>query len=246
MDIGDKKEIFKLGLDINTYYSLPTLNTPFLGGSGTFLPSFSNLFSASSPTTSSFSSNLGFMPNFFNFITMPFINTFHSTSKFFGAIGTKFKSVNLSAKSKELISGIAKRLGFSSSALEKVIRSESGGNAQAVNGRSGATGLIQFMPSTARMLGTTTESIRNMSAEKQLEAGGVVEKYLTKAKSMAGFKSGETVNEAQVYGLVFMPAKAKSKDGVLASSGSLASNWNRGLADSTGQITLETLRRRMG
>jgi hypothetical protein len=33
---------------------------------------------------------------------------------------------------------------------------------------SGATGLIQFMPKTARALGTTTESLAKMSAEDQL------------------------------------------------------------------------------
>lgn len=33
---------------------------------------------------------------------------------------------------------------------------------------SGATGLIQFMPSTARQLGTTTDELANMSAEDQL------------------------------------------------------------------------------
>lgn len=33
---------------------------------------------------------------------------------------------------------------------------------------SGATGLIQFMPSTARALGTTTDELARMSAEDQL------------------------------------------------------------------------------
>ena len=33
---------------------------------------------------------------------------------------------------------------------------------------SGATGLIQFMPATARALGTTTEALAAMSAEDQL------------------------------------------------------------------------------
>ena len=34
---------------------------------------------------------------------------------------------------------------------------------------SGATGLIQFMPSTARALGTTTDALAAMSAERQLD-----------------------------------------------------------------------------
>lgn len=39
---------------------------------------------------------------------------------------------------------------------------------------SGATGLIQFMPATARGLGTTVEELANMTAERQLDW---VEKY---------------------------------------------------------------------
>lgn len=39
---------------------------------------------------------------------------------------------------------------------------------------SGAVGLIQFMPSTAQALGTTTQQLANMSAVKQLD---YVEKY---------------------------------------------------------------------
>ena len=41
-------------------------------------------------------------------------------------------------------------------------------NHRAVNRISGATGLIQFMPSTARGLGTTTDALFNMSNVDQL------------------------------------------------------------------------------
>ena len=37
------------------------------------------------------------------------------------------------------------------------------------NPQSGATGLIQFMPSTAKALGTTTNDLATMSAEDQLD-----------------------------------------------------------------------------
>src|SRR5262249_18257890 len=43
------------------------------------------------------------------------------------------------------------------------------------NSSSGATGLIQFMPSTARGLGTTTDDLARMSAVQQLD---YVERYL--------------------------------------------------------------------
>ena len=42
-------------------------------------------------------------------------------------------------------------------------------NPQAVNPISGATGLIQFMPSTARGLGTTTTVLKRMSNVQQLD-----------------------------------------------------------------------------
>jgi hypothetical protein len=53
-------------------------------------------------------------------------------------------------------------------ALAAVIEHESGWRAGAVNGASGASGLIQFMPKTARGLGTTVEELRRMSEIEQL------------------------------------------------------------------------------
>ena len=53
-------------------------------------------------------------------------------------------------------------------ALANVINFESGFNAAAVNPASGASGLIQFIPSTARGLGTSVEALRNMSALQQM------------------------------------------------------------------------------
>ena len=47
-------------------------------------------------------------------------------------------------------------------------------SASSVNRISGATGLIQFMPSTAIGLGTTTAALAAMTAEDQLE---YVERY---------------------------------------------------------------------
>lgn len=42
-------------------------------------------------------------------------------------------------------------------------------NPKAVNPISGATGLIQFMPSTARSLGTTTDVLKRMNNVQQLD-----------------------------------------------------------------------------
>jgi hypothetical protein len=54
----------------------------------------------------------------------------------------------------------ADEAGLDPAALAAVFRLESGG--------SGATGLIQFMPKTARGLGVTMDQLREMSAAEQL------------------------------------------------------------------------------
>jgi len=53
--------------------------------------------------------------------------------------------------------------------LMLVMYAESGLNPQAVNANGGATGLIQFMPSTAKGLGTTTKELYNMTNVQQLD-----------------------------------------------------------------------------
>lgn len=53
-------------------------------------------------------------------------------------------------------------------ALARVVSRESGGSASATNPKSGATGIIQFMPKVAKALGTTTKALAAMSATEQL------------------------------------------------------------------------------
>ena len=59
--------------------------------------------------------------------------------------------------------------------LYKVIKGESKFNSTIVNADSGATGLFQFIPATARGLGTTTGQIQQMTPAEQLKVYG---KYL--------------------------------------------------------------------
>ncbi|WP_207659192.1 transglycosylase SLT domain-containing protein [Anaerobacterium chartisolvens] len=91
--------------------------------------------------------------------------------------------------------------------LMAVMAFESGGiNPAAVNKDSGATGLIQFMPSTARSLETTTEALAKMSDVEQLD---YVYQYLEPYTGKLN-----TVQDA--YMAVFMPiAVGKSNDFVL-------------------------------
>ena len=72
------------------------------------------------------------------------------------------------------IEALADKRGISSSELYKVIQGESGGNPTAQN-KSGATGLFQFMPATARELGTTTAVVKAMSPSEQVD---LYDKYL--------------------------------------------------------------------
>ena len=82
-----------------------------------------------------------------------------------------------------------------------LMASESGLNPQARN-KSGATGLIQFMPNTARELGTSTSALYGMNRAEQMK---YVEKYFDYWKLPKGATAG------QLYATVFAPAYA-SKD----------------------------------
>lgn len=72
-------------------------------------------------------------------------------------------------ESREKIRWICSELNINEEDLYRIIKFESGGNPKAVNPITKATGLIQFMPSTAKGLGTTVEEIYNMSTIEQLE-----------------------------------------------------------------------------
>ncbi len=74
----------------------------------------------------------------------------------------------------EGIQGVADRLDMDPRHLAAIMAFESRLDPAAVNPRSGASGLIQFMRATATSLGTTVEDIRQMSALEQLP---LVERY---------------------------------------------------------------------
>ena len=80
-----------------------------------------------------------------------------------------------------------------------VMSFESGFNPAAVNKFTRATGLIQFLPSTAKLLGTTVEALAKMSALEQLPT---VERYFAAHKSK--FKKSNTLEDT--YMSVLFPA----------------------------------------
>lgn len=114
-------------------------------------------------------------------------------------------------------SRVAKRLGAQPHHLLNVMAAESGLNPAISNPGSNATGLIQFMPSTARGLGTTTEALKGMSAVDQLK---YVEKYLSPYK-------GRLNSQADVYGAIYLPKRLGQS--VYATKGQPEYDQNRGL-----------------
>lgn len=97
--------------------------------------------------------------------------------------------------------------------LPKIMFHESGLNPSAVNSSSGATGLIQFMPSTASGFFTTTDALANMSGTDQLD-------YVYLYYNSAIAQHGAPQSLADAYMLTFYPeALGKSSDYILGGAG---------------------------
>ena len=108
---------------------------------------------------------------------------------------------------------IARRIGARPEWMFAVMYNESRLQPGIVNPRGGATGLIQFMPATARGLGTTTAALKQMSAMRQLD---YVERYY--APYAGRIRSG-----ADMYLATFYPAAmGKSDSWVLGSQNGTA------------------------
>lgn len=86
--------------------------------------------------------------------------------------------------------------------LMQIMKAESGLRADIVNPKGGAIGLIQFMPRTAKGLGTTTDTLRNMSRVDQMD---YVEKYLQPY-------AGRLNSYFDLYLVVFFPAAIGNTD----------------------------------
>lgn len=152
------------------------------------------------------------------------------------SIQKQYTNKTLTPEFYKRVEEIAKKINCTPADLLAVMNSESGLNANAKNKYTGATGLIQFMPKTARALGTSVEELSNMSELQQLD---FVEKYLVNAKK-SYIKSDRTLGAGDLYGLIFMPAK--TNHGVFAQQGTKAYRQNRGLDyDGDGIITKKDL-----
>jgi hypothetical protein len=120
---------------------------------------------------------------------------------------------------------ISQTLGIEPEWLMQVFMNESGMNHQAVNKQPGdpedaytraakrATGLIQFMPATAKALGTSTQALYSMNNLQQLD---YVLKYL---KPYAG----KMLSYIDVYFTVFFPSAVGKPDNWVFQSDTLTS-----------------------
>lgn len=126
---------------------------------------------------------------------------------------------------------IAHRLGLDPSTLMAVMAFETGRrfHPATLNRRSGATGLIQFMPKTAEALGTSKRALAAMSELRQLD---FVERYL---KPYAG----RMTDLPSAYMAVLWPAAVrKPLSHVLFATPTAAYEQNKGLdADKDGKVT---------
>lgn len=127
------------------------------------------------------------------------------------------------------VESICADLGIPSEWLVACMRFESGLNPKARNPQTGATGLIQFMPDTARMLGTSVEQIALMDADQQLD---LVARYFAPYK-------GRLKTFADTYMAILWPAAiGLPEDAVIFPPGSKAYLANRGLdVDHDGAVT---------
>ena len=122
---------------------------------------------------------------------------------------TKQTPLQLSGKSKELVGGdkaflskvteVSNKFGANPADLLGLMASESGLDPQAVNSKSGATGLIQFMPDTAKGLGTSTSALLGMDRVQQMK---YVEAFMDKFTPM-------NPTAGHLYTSIFLPAFAK-------------------------------------
>ena len=134
---------------------------------------------------------------------------------------------------------IAKRLNCNYRDLLGLMNSESGIRTDAKNPKGSATGLIQFIESTANELGTTTAELRRMSPIEQLD---YVERYLAKAKANAGITGKLTAGD--LYALTFLPGRANRQ--VITTIGEVYYAKNTGLdLNHDGRITKNELGQRI-
>jgi hypothetical protein len=132
---------------------------------------------------------------------------------------------------KRKLAKVADALGVAPNDMLAIMKAESGVSPSKTNPNGGATGLIQFMPKTARSLGTTTDELRRMSAVDQLD---YVYKYYKKVGVKPGMDAGD------LYMATFYPALlGKPNSTIISRRGEQVYDMNRVLdRDRDGILTV--------
>lgn len=114
----------------------------------------------------------------------------------------------------EKVKEIAQHLGFAPEWLMQIFMNESSMNHRAVNPITKATGLIQFMPTTAASLGTSIEALKAMTNVQQLF---YVQKYLEPYR-------GKINSYQDLYFAVFFPVAIGKPDNWILQTSSLSAS----------------------
>ena len=130
---------------------------------------------------------------------------------------------------KEKLEEIASNHGFTVDELLNVIQKESDFDSSAVNPQSSATGLIQFMPNTAKGLGTSIEEISNMSAIDQLD---LVDEY---------FKQNHTKGQHPYITIAYPKAAKMDMDDVIAKPDDSIATQNPVWQNEDGSVTKRSI-----
>lgn len=140
----------------------------------------------------------------------------------------------------DLISQFEKSEGYPSGSILDVIIFETAGTLSTTitNKYSGAVGLIQFLKKTLSYFGLTTDQVKAMTFEQQLD---LVRKYLIPYRQ----KLLATTDPLDFYSAILYPAMIGKPDTyVMATKGTLVYTQNSGLdMDRNGQITKGDVRR---
>lgn len=122
------------------------------------------------------------------------------------------------------VKALADKYGTTTAELMSLMHFESGGSFDpAKKNGIGATGLIQFIPSTAKGLGTSTDALAGMSRVEQLEW---VDKYLAQTPVS---KVEKPTGEDLYMSVLWPKAVGKPSDYVLWKEGSIEYKQNKGL-----------------
>lgn len=131
------------------------------------------------------------------------------------------------------VTQVAGLLGVTPSDLMKVMYLESSLKPYAQNSSTKATGLIQFMPNTAKSLGTTVDALKQMSGSEQMD---YVYAYLKPYR-------GTMADYNDLYFAIFFPRAIGKPDNWILQSDSLTAakiaKYNSGYdLDSNNEITV--------